>query len=209
MDPRHRSWLSCSWGLDSVPDLMTLPIPDFDIHGVLPPIRPGSSGGSPARSPYESDMLGLCKRFGTSAERRLLLGGLLQLRSRLSALGLSGFQWVDGSFTEDVEQHRERPPRDIDVVTFVPLGTPEEQRSLLAKAPDLFKSEAKAAYSVDHYLMPSDRPFNDAQARRIAYWYSMWSHQRDTNRWKGFVSVLLPDSDDAAQQWLTSQGASI
>lgn len=45
--------------------------------------------------------------------------GLLDLRAELTLAGKSdGFQWVDGSFTEDVEVQQGRTPNDVDVVTF-------------------------------------------------------------------------------------------
>jgi hypothetical protein len=30
----------------------------------------------------------------------------------------NGFQWIDGSFVEDVEKSRGRAPGDVDIVTF-------------------------------------------------------------------------------------------
>jgi hypothetical protein len=31
---------------------------------------------------------------------------------------VEGFQWIDGSFIEDAEKSRGRPPADIDIITF-------------------------------------------------------------------------------------------
>lgn len=145
-------------------------------------------------------------RFGHTPERRAILGGLLDLRARLRAVGLApGFQWLDGSFAEDVERFASRAPRDIDVVTFVALGDGVRQLSMVESDPDLFDpAHVKAVLLVDHYFMPTDRALDVVQAGTIGYWHSMWSHDR-AHRWKGFVEVLLLEDaaeDDLAREWL-------
>jgi hypothetical protein len=183
-------------------------IPDFNIHGVVPPIRPGELGHSDDRAPYPTDMLTFCQRFGSTADRCAILGGLLDLRHALRGAGLAdGFQWIDGSFTEDVESIRRRPPADIDVVTFAALGDAAAQRALAARYPTLLnRAHIKATWRVDHYYMQTDPgSIDEGFARRVSYWYSMWAHQRDTDRWKGFVSVRLQSTDDLARGWLSKQ----
>ncbi len=181
-------------------------IPDFDEHGVVPPIRPGDDGASPERSPYPTDISTFCRRFGTSADRRAILRGLLDFRRDLRAAGFTdGYQWLNGSFVEDVERLRGRPPRDIDVVTFAALGDVSAQYALRDRSPELFELDhCKRVYKVDHYWLRADRRLDEPYARRVGYWYSMWSHQRGTNRWKGFVSVPLTSNDDDARAWLDS-----
>jgi hypothetical protein len=77
------------------------------------------TGSSPDRSPYRVDLISFIDRFSTTAPRVKILDGLLRFRAWLHNLGiLSGFQWVDGSFLEDIETIAKRPPNDIDVVTF-------------------------------------------------------------------------------------------
>ncbi len=97
-------------------------IPAWNSAGVLPPIRPNAPGSSPDRSPYVVDLAVLVDRFATSTERMAILDGLLRFRAALHAAGItSGFQWLDGSFLEQVEALEGRAPRDIDVVTFLAL----------------------------------------------------------------------------------------
>ena len=182
-------------------------IPDWSIHGTLPPIRPGTAATATDRSPYPASPLDLCLRLGHTRERRSILRGLFDLRAELCTAGLAdGFQWIDGSFAEDCEVTRGRPPGDIDVVTFVPLGDSMRQRQLLASHRVLFVAqEAKARFQVDHYLVATDHPFDAGQARWVAYWYSMWSHRRDDERWKGFVELSLSDDDGDAAAWLGRQ----
>ncbi len=64
-------------------------------------------------------------RFSTSSARCKILEGLLDYRQAMHRIGLvSGFQWLDGSFLEDVETIEKREPRDIDVVTFFHTPNP-------------------------------------------------------------------------------------
>ncbi len=186
-------------------------IPDWDIHGVLPPIRPGAIAVSSDRSPYRTSTEGLCWRFGQTPERRKILRGLIGLRAELQQAGLTnGFQWVDGSFAEDVESSRGRPPGDIDVVTFTGLGDGSRQRQLVTVHPDLFyPQQAKARFLVDHYIVATDVPFDANQAGWVAYWYSMWSHRRDDRRWKGFVQLSLAEDDAGATTWLSQHDKSV
>lgn len=188
-------------------------IPDFNSHGIVPPIRPGVEGESIAsdRSPYETDILSFCRRFGATAERRVILNGFLRLRADLQQAGVTeGFQWINGSFTEDVEQTQRRSPNDVDVVTFAVLGDEQAQRRKVAALPNAMNPiRAKETYHVDHYWIAIDRqPQDIGYFHRVAYWYSMWSHQRDSGRWKGFIAVPLHSNDAEARVWLASESSS-
>lgn len=96
-------------------------IPAWNAQGVLPPVGVADPT-STIRSPYVVPLIEVVHRFGTTVERRTILGGLMRYRAALHAIGLvQGFQWLDGSFLEDVEGLESRPPNDIDVVTFFRL----------------------------------------------------------------------------------------
>lgn len=95
-----------------------MPIPAFDgILNVLPP-HLGTNGKVEHLSPYECIMQEVCERFATSSQRIGILRGFVALRQELWSLNLRGFQWMDGSFVEDIEVQENRSPGDIDVVTF-------------------------------------------------------------------------------------------
>ena len=176
-------------------------IPHWNSAGVIPPIRPGQAGHSSDRSPYIVCLGTVVERFATSPERITILEGFLNYRAELHNLGLTaGFQWIDGSFLEEIEVLESRTPRDVDVVTFVKFPVGENQASVYGRAPDLFNHEqVKNTYKVDHYLMELGQPTEAWNVRNIAYWYSMWSHRRD-GLWKGFIQVDLdPSQDDDAQ----------
>lgn len=45
--------------------------------------------------------------------------------------------------------------------------------------------------------------FSPATIKQLSYWYSMWSHRKSDNMWKGFVQVSLsPEADKKAFQTL-------
>jgi hypothetical protein len=180
--------------------LKMVPIPSWNSHGLLPAIDKNIPT-SPERSPYLVSLKDIVMRFSTSPERRAILTGFLQYRAELHRIGIvNGFQWLDGSFLENIENIDQRAPNDIDVVTFfgqtanLNLSTDDEK---------LFDStHAKLIYKVDAYIVE----FDDLSPREMAlwstYWYSMWSHRR-TEIWKGFLEVgLNPTEDTEAQAWL-------
>jgi len=96
-------------------------------------------------------------------------------------------------------------PHDIDVVTFAVLGDEASQRETFGAKPELINPDSKTRFKVDHYILPIDRKLDEAYARRIGYWYSMWAHQRETMRFKGFISVNLVSNDEEAIAWLNAQ----
>lgn len=126
--------------------------------------------------------------------------GFLDLRAEVFALGIQGFQWLDGSFLENIEMQEGRDPKDLDAVTFVTdPATPVDLSTRLAMNPNLLDhAHVKGTYSVDHYWVSigSDPVFLVDQTR---YWYGLFSHRRD-RVWKGMLVVNLinkADDDDA------------
>jgi hypothetical protein len=177
------------------------------MEGVLPPIWPGEDGTSPNRSPYPSTLTEVIDTFGSSSERNTILCGLLDFRQALYAAGIiGGFQWLNGSFMEDLENHHMRSPNDVDVVTYSTLPVGDTQRTLLQRVPHLFDQESvKTTYKVDSYYVFLGDPLAEDNVRRICYWYSMWSHNRNQT-WKGFVRIDLDPLEDArARQVLQSK----
>lgn len=171
-------------------------IPDWNAQGLIPPIDVNDPA-SLARSPYQVSLTDLVLKFATSPERKKILDGLLRFRAALHGLGLtSGFQWVDGSFLENVELLATRPPNDIDVVTYFAPPTDVSEADLLARNAALFDQiQVKATYSVDSYFQGLDGD-RISLVRMTAYWYSMWSHRRN-EAWKGFLEISLDPRDDA------------
>ena len=177
-----------------------MPIPPFDgILNVLPP-HLGDPRIAADLSPYPCTVAEICERFATNEKRKQILAGFLALRKMLLSLGWKGFQWIDGSFLEDIESQEGREPGDIDVITFVEI--PQAPIALIASisssTPNLLsRDEVKAAYFVDHFwLSLGSRPAVIVDQAR--HWYGLFSHRRD-RVWKGMLLVRLDDpGDDAA-----------
>ncbi|MDZ7810501.1 MAG: hypothetical protein U5L11_10715 [Arhodomonas sp.] len=182
-------------------------LPDWDHRGVLPPFF-GEPTGTTGRSPSSVKLRDLVQRFGVSPERRRILQGLLDYRAALHAIGItSGFQWVDGSFAEYVEGLEQRPPNDVDVVTFFEIPAGENQGTLARNHGNLFQpSQVKQRFRVDGYPVPWDGSDCAAMLERAIYWYSLWSHRRDLS-WKGFVQIPLDPDEADAQGFLDRLGA--
>jgi hypothetical protein len=175
-------------------------IPAWNSLGLLPPIDP-TLPISPARSPYPVSLKDVVMRFSTSPKRQAVLKGFLGYRAELHRLGIAtGFQWIDGSFFEDVETIEQRAPKDIDVVTF--FHSPPSFDLSDADAQFFEQSVAKDRFKVDAYYVEFEQLTPRELAFWSAYWYSMWAHRR-TQVWKGFLQIELADTDDAeALAWL-------
>jgi hypothetical protein len=183
-------------------------IPAWNAVGVLPPIRPGKPGNDPDRSPYKAGLYQLAEHFTSTPERLEIINGLLAYRKALHGAGIvTGFQWLDGSFMEQVEALESRPPNDIDVVTFFTIPEGASQQTLVRDYGELFnQAKAKEKFRVDAYPFILGEPTTPYRVKLVSYWYSMWSHRRN-GQWKGFIQVDLdPVEDLAAQKVLEVKG---
>ncbi|MCK9374146.1 MAG: hypothetical protein M0P91_13255 [Sulfuricurvum sp.] len=173
-------------------------IPDWNISGLIPPIRPDQPGHSPERSPYRVGLMDIVNKFSETPERRNILSGLLRYRQALHNLGMiDGFQWLDGSFMENVETTQNRNPNDIDVVTFFMMPDGMTQEIFARDHMSLFNPEyTKDVFKVDAYPVELGYPTDNWYVRQISYWYSMWSHTRQ-EQWKGFLEIDLSPIEDA------------
>lgn len=178
-------------------------IPNFNHNHVIPP-HIGNPTNRNELSPYPCDTLEFCKKFATSKERIEILKGFLSFREQINKVGIkSGFQWLNGSFTEDVETRENRPPNDLDLVTFYKGLTPSIVSNINTtfeefKSPVLSKSKFKLDnYSVDYAYTP------EATIEQTRYWLQLFSHNR-LDVWKGILRIELntPDIDKEALEFL-------
>ena len=174
----------------------TAPIPNWSSRGVLPPIN----SATPTlldRSPYRVSLIDFVLRFGNTDPRRRIVAGFLDFRSALHGIGVdSGFQWVDGSFLEDIERVENRPPRDLDLVTFFRLPEGQTQQTLWDAYPHIFNNAyCKENFCVDAYFKILDVRSLESLVAQSAYWYSVWSHRRNGD-WKGYLQLDLSNTDD-------------
>lgn len=187
-------------------------IPPFNLGGVLPPFLGSTPGANAAlSSPYDCDPAELVQRFFTSPIRGSLLLGLFKFREALRAIGIvDGYQWIDGSFTEDVEREG-RVPQDIDVVTLsyrpAHVATPADWGAFVAahSAGVFSRPVNRSAYGCDTLFVDlSIHPH--LLVRRAIYWHSLLSHQRVSFQWKGMVSLGLSADDAPALALLAAGG---
>jgi hypothetical protein len=182
-------------------------IPAFNHSHVLPPFE-GERMTSARSSPYLVTASELAQRFATSVARQVILDGLLRYRAELRRLGFSqGFQWLDGSFVEDVEAREDRAPNDIDVVTFAypPAGLSKaEINGMMSSHPALFDhDQCKTGFHCDTAIinLTTSAEWLVTQTR---YWYGLYSHRRGDSLWKGLLQLPRNSDDESADAYLQS-----
>ena len=180
-------------------------IPNWSPEGILPPIDAANPTSS-NRAPYRTNGSELVVRFSTTTARHRILRGLFSFRAELREQGIGkGFQWLNGSFMEDVEAIQDRDPGDMDIVTFFYLPEGISQAKLAHDAPPLFdRPRLRKEFSLDAYFHVLPGGPEDL-VDRSAYWYSVWAHQRETMAWKGFVQLDLSMPDDEAVRLLDAK----
>ena len=154
-------------------------------------------------------MTELVQALGTTPHRRQLLTNLLAYRALMYGHGyIAGIQFLDGSFVEDVERHSDREPEDIDIFSLlsVPLRYLQNPASWNPDGYRFWAEEIqnqplnKARFSLDTYaVLIEDMPFVHL-VKDVMYWYSLFSHQKLTFSWKGFVAVAMDQQQDADAQ---------
>jgi hypothetical protein len=180
-------------------------IPPFNLSNVLPPYTGTKPTERASCSPYRIKTSELVSRFATSSDRIRLLNGLLDLRQALRGVGIvSGEQWIDGSFVENVEVIRGRAPGDVDVVTFAarPVLDDVRWRQTINANLDIFDSKrAKSKFGCDHYFLDTlKRP--ELLIADTTYFYGLFSHQRASALWKGMLALPIVSDDELARAML-------
>jgi len=175
-------------------------IPDYNLSGVLPPFVAGDPTVRANMSPYRVDALEVVRRFGITEERKAVLRGFLEYREALMRAGVTqGFQWLNGSFVEDIETIEKRAPNDVDVVTFFqrPTSGKAHWREWSQANRDLFDPrKTKLKYKSDVYGVDLNNPVEHV-VDATRYWFGLFSHRRLNSLWKGMLHVPLNASDDA------------
>jgi hypothetical protein len=177
-----------------------MPIPPFNLNGVLPPyVGPSGPGGAFQHlSPYQVSAVDVAIALGTTANRQDILRKWLDHRRRLRLIGLTrGFQWLDGSFVE------QKDPNDLDIVTFthrpaVASNQVDWDALVTANLSILERTQVKASFRLDAQFVDlnGDPEFAIELTR---YFGGLFSHRRGDDLWKGMLKTRLEDAaDDAA-----------
>jgi hypothetical protein len=174
-------------------------IPNFAPNGTLPPFIDGSPTDPAKRSPFGATMYQLIDRFCTTSHRAILLKGLNAYRKHLFEGGfVTGYQWIDGSFVEDVENTRGRPPGDIDVVTLFnrPLKYQHDATSWFSAYSSVLHAKyfetrnMKPVYKCDTFAIDLDAG-HISLVRDTMYWGGLFTDIRGSSEKKGIVSIPL------------------
>jgi hypothetical protein len=182
-------------------------IPPLNPSGTLPPFT-GASSGDPGMSPYIATMREISGRFCTTQARADLFRDWVRYRKALVALGLTGFQWIDGSYCEDIERIRARGPADIDIVNLVvrppALLAPAAWLPVYNANIHLFdRAQVKAAFRCDSFFVDVGFPAFAVHAQ-LTYYFGLFTHQRISHLWKGMLQVPLSADDDDALNFVDS-----
>ena len=178
-------------------------IPKFDHNHVLPP-HVGNPTQLSDLSPYYTDTLELCKHFATSKERVEILKGYLAFRDKMNVLGIvTGFQWLDGSFMENIESSEHRAPNDLDLITFYTGLTKDIEIRIFNTFMEFVDPLlSKTNYKLDHY--PIDYGWKgEVVIEHTRYWLQLFTHNR-LKVWKGMLRIELntPLIDKDAKDYL-------
>lgn len=173
-------------------------IPDFTDSGVLPPYLGPTPAAIAEMSPYPASLVEIANKMCASNERKAIMRGLLDYRQQLATIGLQeGFQWLSGSFMENIETLESRPPKDIDLVTFVhrPAAVQADPDwHAFVNQPLLNPKQVKATFQCHCYFVDLDSdPTGIVSQTR--YWFGLFSHRRG-GLWKGMLQLSLAVSAD-------------
>jgi len=146
-----------------------MPLPPFNSQGLLP---------EGLHSATEDDLRERCVApFPESQTRGSIFSGLCEYRQRLTDLGVTSSQWIDGSFVDASRLD----PGDVDLVNFqagtllnsVPSESRAEVLSLLTGIPSL-----KARYQVHAFtviMFPPDHRYAQRSDDRLRYWTALFT----------------------------------
>lgn len=176
------------------------------MRGLLPPFL-GDPGARADRSPYWVAMPEFVAVLGITPQRKQLLRNLIAYRALLAAEGYTGgVQFIDGSFVENIEQTKSRAPSDIDVYSI--LNIPQKyiidnsawnsSGIYFWKNEIIHRSKNKERFNLDTFAVIFEDLAREPKylISDIIYWYGLFSHQRDTFAWKGFVGLPLDPAGD-------------
>jgi hypothetical protein len=175
-----------------------MPFPAFDMRGLLPPFV-GPNPATNIRSPYRATMVELVTQLATTPERRQLLRNLIAYRALLATDGyVNGIQFIDGSFVENIERNENRAPNDIDIFSL--LETPQKYANdmilwfngggmLFWNNEVADRNRNKQRFALDTYALLFQQLTPMRLIEGVIYWYGLFSHQRQTFAWKGFLAL--------------------
>ena len=110
-----------------------------------------------------------------------------------------GFQWLSGSFLEDIESLETRAPKDVDLVTFChrPKFAIEDNKwkELVDANHQIFNPRfVKLKFNCDAYFVDLNTAA-ESVVSQSRYWFGLFSHRRG-GLWKGLLQIPLTVTQD-------------
>lgn len=187
-------------------------IPDFTASHALPPFLGSTPDDRAAQSPFHTTMDEVVQRFAKTPARCAILEGLLNFREVIIALGFNdGYQWIDGSFVENVEVSQNRDPGDADIVTvaYRPASMSDREFDDFVENHVIFDRKAmKEQYLLDAIFIDMDIEPH-LMIDNLTFYFSLFSHKRETFLWKGMLRVPLISDDIQAKARLAAMKADL
>ena len=167
-------------------------IPPFNHNNVLPPFI-GDINNPDNLSPYTCDIMELCRFFATTPTRIAILKGLVRFRLSCVENGISGRQWVDGDFVENIEAEN-REPENVVVVSLIYRKENDEYRRILDAFPEFADGKlSRQNYKVDHRAFVINlSPEYTVQYSK--HWNMVYGHN-EKGVWKGMLEMPLYEND--------------
>ncbi|MFN7922688.1 MAG: hypothetical protein U0Q16_21465 [Bryobacteraceae bacterium] len=169
---------------------------------MLPPFV-GVPTNSALMSPYATTLVRVAQKFCQSDARKEIFRGLLGLRQELANIGIvDGYQWLSGSFLENIEWLEKRDPRDVDIVTV--CYRPASVKGDWSAWANLFNTnirlfdpaQTKTAFRCDARYIDLDMD-GLTIVDQTRFWFGLFSHRRG-GLWKGMLRVPLQVTQDDA-----------
>ena len=114
-----------------------------------------------------------------------------------------GYQWLDGSFLENIEARENRPPEDLDLLTIYWGYDVTFQERFGLEFPEFYDHNlSKKNFQLDHYPVDVGYSLN-LTVELVRYWIQLFSHNREAV-WKGMIRVDLdtPEEDGEGSRYL-------
>lgn len=187
-------------------------IPAFNDNYLLPPFRADrfdviDNFHDNYLSPYKCTLIEVFEKFGITKKRIKILKGLYLFRRELNRHNITqGYQWLYGSFTENIEAAENRSPNDLDIATFYQNSSDIENKFLEKIFPEFIcNKKSKAKYELDHssYKVFASPPHFLTPVDIVSDLTQLYTHNRK-GVWKGILRLELntPYEDEKAIQYL-------
>ena len=176
---------------------MEIPGDIYSLRGVIPHHLPDWPE-NPEMPPYTIQLKALAQHFTYSPARAELFRGLLGFRKALKARGVTGTQWIDGSFVQ-AESIYGRDPEDIDILTWVSCDSMEHFEQLVS---GIDSDAIETEHHCHVFFQPA--PWGFIPWPVGAYWLWLFGHtntakvinETDRGLAKGFFAIDLADSEE-------------